>query len=44
MVEAKLIKTKQTVSQQVDNKVRDMKDNLSESLEIEKKEKQSYFS
>ena len=44
MVEAKLMETKQTVSQQVDDKVRDMKDDLSESLEIEKKEKQSYLS
>ena len=36
MVEAKLIETKQTVSQQDDDKVRDMKDDLSESFEIEK--------
>ena len=34
MVEAKLIETKQTVSQQVDDNVSDMKNYLSESLEI----------
>ena len=43
MVEAKLIETKQTVSQQVDDKVRDMKDDLSESLEIEKRKTNLIF-
>ena len=43
MVEAKLIETKQTVSKQVDDKVRDMKDDLSESLEIEKRKHNLIF-
>ena len=43
MVEAKLIETKQTVSQQIDDKVRDMKDNLSESLVIEKRKNNLIF-
>ena len=43
MVEAKLPETKKTVSQQVDNKVRDMKDDISESLEIEKRKKKIFF-
>ena len=43
MVEAKLIETKQTVSQQVDDKIRDMKNDLSESLEIEKRKNNLIF-